>query len=316
MRVAICTLAAVLLQSNFLPVHGTLTSRGLEPYDLAFEGEAQWVNLRARYGEDCQKYHTVQPGDVCSDIVDKYGIHLAEFFDWNTQVNSQCTNLKPGKKYCPTTTTSSPKSKSTAATKTAAKKPKPTLEGGSSSDKKKVLKKNVEFTYYWTAHPEDYTSGKKVAIKTCGGSTIARVAESFADALVMEGSGVVSKSTVVNLGSCACKNYACFLELNAKSEPFGLTAYGTSLDPYNTVAANDIKRNTKIYVPALDGWTLPGSSKKHNGCLLVDDKSWSFGGNHIDWFVNFKKHYTSLNSNHKVSKVDIYEGGDCQLLSY
>lgn len=49
-------------------------------------------------------------------------------------------------------------------------------------------------------------------------------------------------------------------------------AYDTPLRPYVTVASNDIKKNTKIYVPSLVGWSIPGSSKKHNGCLLVDGK--------------------------------------------
>ncbi|KAI8338876.1 hypothetical protein BC941DRAFT_421451 [Chlamydoabsidia padenii] len=133
----------------------------------------------------------------------------------------------------------------------------------------------------------------------------------------MEGSGVISKSKVVNLGSCTCtKNYACFMELDAKTEAYGLTSYGTSLRPFITVAANDLRRNTKIYIPQLDGWSIPNSDKKHNGCLLVDDKSWSFDGNHIDWFVNHMDHYKTLNKQHGASKVDVYEGGNCKLLDY
>lgn len=50
-------------------------------------------------------------------------------------------------------------------------------------------------------------------------------------------------------------------------------AFGSPLRPFITIAANDIKRNTKIFVPDLEGWEIPGSSKKHNGCLLVDGKS-------------------------------------------
>jgi hypothetical protein len=49
-------------------------------------------------------------------------------------------------------------------------------------------------------------------------------------------------------------------------------AFGSPLRPFITIAANDIKRNTKIFVPDLAGWEIPGTSKKHNGCLLVDGK--------------------------------------------
>ena len=48
------------------------------------------------------------------------------------------------------------------------------------------------------------------------------------------------------------------------------SAYGSALRPYISIAANDLDKGTKIYVPQLDGWSLPGSSKKPNGCLLVD----------------------------------------------
>jgi hypothetical protein len=49
-------------------------------------------------------------------------------------------------------------------------------------------------------------------------------------------------------------------------------AYGTPLRPYATIASNDLKKNTKIFVPGLVGWKIPGSGKTHNGCLLVDGK--------------------------------------------
>ncbi|CAO3633383.1 unnamed protein product [Cunninghamella blakesleeana] len=181
-----------------------------------------------------------------------------------------------------------------------------------------LLRRNARLTYYWTAHPEDYNSGgKKVTIKTCSGKNIATIAQDYADALVMEGSGVISKSKIVNLGGCSCSSdYKCFMELDANKEPFGLTSYGTSLQPFITIAANDLKRDTKIFVPSIQGWKIPNSGKTHNGCLLVSDQSWSFGSNHIDLFVNFKAHYKTLNNEHGVTNVDIYEGGDCKLLDY
>ncbi|CAO3629287.1 unnamed protein product [Cunninghamella echinulata] len=133
----------------------------------------------------------------------------------------------------------------------------------------------------------------------------------------MEGSGVVTSSKIVNLGGCSCSSdYECFMELDSDEEPYGLTSYGTSLQPFITIAANDIKKDTKIFVPAIQGWDIPGTGKKHNGCLLVNDQSWSFGSNHIDLFVNYKKHYNTLNKEHGITEVDIYEGGDCKLLDF
>ncbi|KAF7728599.1 hypothetical protein EC973_005826 [Apophysomyces ossiformis] len=380
--------------------------------------DVKTVTLRRR-GEDCAKYYTVNSGDTCSKIAGKFGIAVNKFYEWNPQVNSQCTNLYPGKKYCvqfssygndPKSSSSSSSSKSTSSTTSCQKKHKVTnsdtctklankfgitlnafydmnpqvnrktcsnlitgkyycVQSGSSSvsskkkqddddeydldqavtsfasktkkkssskkkssnkkksssSKKETSSKGKEqrrriqsgaaFTYYWIAHPENYSSsGKKVTIKTCSGKAIASVPQKYADALVMEGTGVVGNK-IVNLGGCSCKNYQCFMELSKKDNPYGLTSHGSALRPYITIAANDIKRNTKIYVPALDGMSVPGSSKKHNGCLLVDDQSWSFSSRHIDLYVYKMKNYESLKKN-GVKKVDIYEGGNCNLQNY
>jgi phage gpG-like protein len=154
-------------------------------------------------------------------------------------------------------------------TKKAAKKT--TKKSATTKETRKKLQSESAFTYYWIAQPEDYSGGKKVAVKTCSGQTIGSVAEKYADALVMEGTGVVG-SKIVNLGGCNCSGYKCFELVDKKSDPYGLTSFGTPLRPYVTIASNDIKKNTKIYVPALVGWKVPGSGKVHNGCLLVDGK--------------------------------------------
>ncbi|KAG1078073.1 hypothetical protein G6F42_024443 [Rhizopus arrhizus] len=225
------------------------------------------------------------------------------------------------------TTTNKPTTIATTTTRrttTTTKKPTTTKKeeepkASSSSDKKdsrKLLQKGSDLTYYWIAHPDDYDhGGKSVTVKTCDGDSLGTVSEKYADALVMEGTGVVGNK-VINLGGCSCSDYKCFMEVDKKEDPYGLTSFGSPLRPFITIAANDIKRNTKIYVPSIDGWEIPGSSKKHNGCLLVDDRSWSFDSNHIDFYVYREKNYRSLNGEHKVSSVDIYEGGDCNLLNY
>ncbi|KAI9339485.1 hypothetical protein BD770DRAFT_400228 [Pilaira anomala] len=216
----------------------------------------------------------------------------------------------------PTTTTTTTTTKTTTTTTTS--KPKPTTDAHSSnvSDKRKLLQKGSALTYYWIAHPDDYEkSGKSINIRTCDGKSLGYVPQTYADALVMEGTGVIGDK-VINLGGCTCSDYKCFMEVDKKEDPYGLTSFGTALRPFITIAANDIKRNTKIFVPEIEGWEIPGTSKKHNGCMLVDDRSWSFDSNHIDLYVYREKNYRTLNSEHKLSKVDVYEGGDCNLLNY
>ncbi|KAI8057553.1 uncharacterized protein B0P05DRAFT_449494, partial [Gilbertella persicaria] len=263
-----------------------------------------------RRGDDCQKYHKVKSSDNCLTVAKAHSISLDQFYDMNPSVNrDSCDNLLTGGTYCV---------KESMVSKHVADKvsKKKTSATSTSTDKRKLLQKGSALTYYWIAHPEDYDhSGKSITVKTCDGKSLGTVSQEYADALVMEGTGIVGDK-VINLGGCTCKNYECFMEVDKKEDPFGLTAYGSPLRPFITIAANDIKRNTKIFVPEIEGWDIPGTSKKHNGCLLVDDQSWSFDNNHIDLYVYREKHYRTLNSEHKVNKVDIYEGGDCHLLNY
>ncbi|KAI9025988.1 hypothetical protein CLU79DRAFT_833771 [Phycomyces nitens] len=322
-------------------IHTVVSAMYLAPFssDDAPEAEFELVDddlnshllSYTKRGASCSKYATIKSGDTCTKVAKNNGISVSKFYDLNSQINSKCTNIIAGKKYCVKAGTSanvkaktSSKKKTTKKTTkkktTTKKKATKTTSKAKPSNKsvgsRKKIQSNSAFTYYWTAQEADYADNSKtVTIKTCSGKSIAKVDETYADALVMEGAGVVGNK-LVNLGDCSCRNYNCFEELNKKENPFGLTSYGSALRPYTTIAANDIEKGTKIYVPALVGWELPGSSKKHNGCLLVDDESWSFTNKHIDFYVYEKDHYAALNKKHKVSKVDIYEGGDCSLLNY
>ncbi|KAI8982233.1 hypothetical protein BDF20DRAFT_818565 [Mycotypha africana] len=257
-------------------------------------------------GETCAKYHTVSGSDSCVKLAKKYGVTLQDIYDWNPQIRKGCPNLNNGKKYCV---------KKNHQKHQRLLKCKKSSSSSSKKETRKKLQTKSAFTYYWIAQPSDYTGGKKVYVKTCSGKTIGSVGENYADALVMEGTGVVG-SKIVNLGSCNCNSYKCFELVDKSSDPFGLTAYDTPLRPYVTIASNDIKKNTKIYVPALVGWKIPGSGKTHNGCLLVDDQSWSFNGKHIDFYVYSMSNYEKLDKQHRINHVDIYEGGSCKLLNY
>ncbi|RUP49449.1 hypothetical protein BC936DRAFT_142489 [Jimgerdemannia flammicorona] len=180
----------------------------------------------------------------------------------------------------------------------------------------KLLQRKSAFTYYWLAQQKDYKGGKvDTWVKSCKGKNIAKVNKKYANALKMEGSGFVGKS-IVNLGDCSCKGFKCFEVLDKKKFPFGLTSSGTALKPFISIAANDLKKGSKIYVPQLDGWKLPGTKLRHNGCLEVEDKSWSFSKRHIDFFVMSVDYYHSLDRSHRITKVDIYAGGKCKLLKY
>ncbi|GAA5803642.1 hypothetical protein EDC94DRAFT_610781 [Helicostylum pulchrum] len=300
-------------------------------FDLSDEIDVE-SHILTKRATDCSKYHTVSGSDNCVKLAKKYGVTLNNIYDWNPQLKSGCPNLNNGKKYCvkkgsskiknlaakKKTSTKKKKTRKTTkkSTKKSSKKSTKKSTKAASKETRKKLQSQSAFTYYWIAQPDDYKeSGKSVTVKTCNGESIASVPESYADALVMEGTGVVG-SKIVNLGGCTCSGYKCFELVDKKSDPYGLTSFGTPLRPYITIASNDIKKNTKIYIPSIVGWKVPGSSKAHNGCLLVDDKSWSFKGSHVDFYVYSMSNYEKLDAEHRIDNVDIYQGGSCKLLNY
>jgi hypothetical protein len=265
--------------------------------------------------------------DTCEKLAKSNGISLNTFYELNPKVHrGSCDNIDNGKSYCVKAGSSNDDDVSGKVTKLGAKvsdkksdKKSNKKRPSTSSDKKekrKLLQSNTAFTYYWIATPDSYKSGgKSVTIKTCSGKSLGKVPENYGDALVMEGTGVLG-SKIVNLGGCSCSNYKCFEEVDKHDDPYGLTANGSPLRPYVTIAANDFKKGTKVYIPQLVGWSLPGTSKKHNGCALVDDQSWSFGKHHIDFYIYKQKNYQTLDKQHRITKVDIYEGGGCTIQNY
>ncbi|KAI8083215.1 uncharacterized protein B0P05DRAFT_536530 [Gilbertella persicaria] len=118
------------------------------------------------------------------------------------------------------------------------------------------------------------------SLKTSNGKLIAKVSKNTYEKFQMEGTGLLKSGVMVNLDS----GNNSFMKLNRKKTPYGLGSNSDKLTPWVSVAANDIKRGTKLYIKELDGLKLP-DGKVHNGCVRVDDQSWSYGGCQIDFFV-------------------------------
>lgn len=48
----------------------------------------------------CKGWYTVQSGDYCGVVEQKFGITMAQLMSWNTQLSSDCSNLWLGYSYC------------------------------------------------------------------------------------------------------------------------------------------------------------------------------------------------------------------------
>ncbi|TFK97431.1 hypothetical protein BDV98DRAFT_262897 [Pterulicium gracile] len=48
----------------------------------------------------CLQTHTVNPGDFCWDLGQRFGVSVAQIISWNPSVNAGCTNLQIGQQLC------------------------------------------------------------------------------------------------------------------------------------------------------------------------------------------------------------------------
>jgi len=179
----------------------------------------------------------------------------------------------------------------------------------------KLINRRSVLTYYFLAFEADQKPGPTVTIRTCNKKPLAKVLRSFAEQMKTEGTGRAKNGKVYNFDDCSCgKGFDCFIELDNKKFPFGIRSEGDALAPFTSVAANDIKSGTTIYVPQFDGVILP-RGERHNGCLKVQDEGFGFGGKHIDWFVAKESNFEKLDKKLNLSKIDIFSA-KCNILKY
>ncbi|KAI9296797.1 hypothetical protein K502DRAFT_279049, partial [Neoconidiobolus thromboides FSU 785] len=164
----------------------------------------------------------------------------------------------------------------------------------------------VKLTYYWVTNEKDYKLGSEVAIKNCDGGVLARVSREYWDQVHMEGSGKLRDGTYINCGDGGCN---CFF----KSKPVG--SKGDLLEIYSSVAVNDHKVGSNVFISEFANLVLP-NGKKHNGCFKIIDKSWSFGGDHIDVYVEDKKNYEKIQSKLSTEKAKAQFNASCKVLKY
>ncbi|KAG1448553.1 hypothetical protein G6F46_004101 [Rhizopus delemar] len=181
--------------------------------------------------------------------------------------------------------------------------------------------KKARLTRYWIPKEGDKDmlndgkivtlNGKKTKkLKTVKGKTIAKVSKTTYEKFQMEGTGLLRNGIMVNLD----EGEDTFLKVNRKKAPYGLGGDNdNALVPWVSVASNDVKVGTKLYIKELDGLRLP-DGKKHNGCVRVDDEGWSFGGCQLDFFVFQFSAYKKLEKT-LPSKVTVKQK-NCKIQNY
>jgi 3D (Asp-Asp-Asp) domain-containing protein len=81
---------------------------------------------------------------------------------------------------------------------------------------------------------------------------------------------------------------------------WGTAGSGKPLQPFRTVAVDPrvVKLGSLLYVPLLEGRTMPGRQPwggyVHDGCVIADDTGGHIAGNRLDLFVGRKAYFVGL----------------------
>jgi 3D (Asp-Asp-Asp) domain-containing protein len=171
-----------------------------------------------------------------------------------------------------------------------------------------------KLTYYWVA--QEGNGRKNTTIRDKRYKPIAKVTRKFARRLRLEGSGQLRDGRLVTTaGGCKCGS-ACYWVAKDKKYRFGAGVSHRPLSPFRSIAVDTklVSIGQTLYVPELDGLTMPGPAPYggfvHDGCLIADDRGGGVRGRKIDFFAARKSHYRSLFKRHGIKRITAFDGGN------
>lgn len=177
---------------------------------------------------------------------------------------------------------------------------------------------SFELTYYWMAHEAKNKGSATVQLYNRKCKPLVKVSQSFAARLSVEGTGMLRDGRVVNTtGTCDCET-SCFFMV-PRSKRWGVGVGKRPLSPFRTVAVDPktVPIGTTLYIPELDGLTMPGRRPwggfVHDGCVIAGDRGGGVQGRQLDFFTGRRTHYHSLYRRHRLKSVTVYNGkGRCE----
>ncbi len=148
------------------------------------------------------------------------------------------------------------------------------------------------------------------------------MSRAFERHLRLEGGGVLRNGRVLTYsGRCSCPRSPCYRAAR-RGHRWGTGVRERPLSPFRSVAVDPkhVSIGTTLYIPELDGLTMPGRAPwggfVHDGCVVADDQGGGVRGRQLDLFAARKGHYRALQRRHRLKKVTVFEGGErCQSLT-
>ena len=176
---------------------------------------------------------------------------------------------------------------------------------------------SFKLTYYWMA--AETRGGRRVQLYNKHCKPVAKVSRAFERRLRMEGGGVLRNGRVLTYsGRCDCPRSPCYRNAR-RGHRWGTGVRERPLSPFRSVAVDPkhVSIGTALYIPELDGLTMPGRAPwggfVHDGCVVADDQGGGVRGRQVDLFAARKGHYRALDRRHRLKRVTVFDGGQrCQ----
>lgn len=177
-----------------------------------------------------------------------------------------------------------------------------------------------KLTYYFMAEQEGGRRTVQLYDKK-GCKRITKVSRKDARQLALQGGGKLDDGRIlIYAGHCRCSGAPCY-KLAEDSHAWGTGAKDRPLSPFRSVAVDPsrVAIGTVLYIPELDGLTVPGHFPDggfvHDGCVVADDRGGGIKGRQLDLFTAKKVHYTAFSRRHRIRRVTVFRGGErCKLL--
>lgn len=170
-------------------------------------------------------------------------------------------------------------------------------------------------TYYWIADEGKRPEQPDVQLYTRTCEPLVEVSAEYAARLALEGTGRLHDGRTLNVsGNCDCGGFSpCFFVVG-RDQRWGVGVEHRPLSPFRSVAVDrgTIAIGSSLYIPALDGLTMPGRRPwggfVHDGCVIADDTGGSVDGHQIDLFMASKRYYQSFDRRHRLKTVSVFPG--------
>lgn len=176
---------------------------------------------------------------------------------------------------------------------------------------------SFKLTYYYMA--EQAGGRKSVQLyekkgKRC--ERISKVSRKDARQLALQGGGKLEDGRIlIYAGHCKCSGAPCY-KIAHESHEWGTGVKDRPLSPFRSVAVDPsrVAIGTVLYVPELDGLTVPGRMPEggsvHDGCVVADDRGGGIKGRQLDLFMAKEIHYRAFQRRNHIKRVTVYRGGD------